>query len=361
MSHRDRLFIPSLPTRLRHRFAAAVPAVRLCRTRSCSLLAGASRTTAVAWRGAPAAGQRGIALVLVLWVIALLTVMALGLTTAQRTENALTRNQIDAARFRAQAEAVLALTALNLLTTPLETVPVEEVWVPSGSPRTLVLDGAELSVTLGNELSRLDLNRATKDQLAALIELAQGEDGYDETERDALADAIEDWRDADDLTQLNGAEDGDYDAAGLSYGAADEPFHSVEELRAVLGMTRELYRRLAPDLTVHNRSGRVEQRFASAHVLAALQGIALEDAEQLVLEREQPLLPDGQPARAVNRGGPLYRVRVAQAGTGLGRRQMEALVSVQRGGRPPFQVLWRRYGLLAEAEGVGDSVGDGVE
>ena len=291
---------------------------------------------------------RGIALVLVLWVIALLTVMALGLTTTQRTENALTRNQIEAARFRAQAEAALALTVLNLLTTPLEMVPVEEVWVPNAMPRSVVFDGVELTVTLSNEASRLDLNLATRDQLAALIELAQGEEGYDVAKRDALADAILDWRDEDDLTQLNGAEDGDYENAGLPYGAADEPFHSVEELREVLGMTRELYQRLAPDLTVYNDTENVEERFASAQVLAAIQGIPQDDAEQLVVERDQPVLPDGQTARQVNRGGPLYRVRVAPGGaTGAGW-QMEALVSVQRGQQPPFEVLWRRYGLLAE-------------
>jgi hypothetical protein len=38
---------------------------------------------------------------------------------------------------------------------------------------------------------------------------------------------------------------------------------------------------------------------------------------------------------------------VAEAGTGGGGRQMEALVRVERGGRAPFEVLWRRYGLLA--------------
>jgi general secretion pathway protein K len=295
-----------------------------------------------------ARAQRGIALVLVLWVIALLTVMALGLTTTQRTESALTRNQIDAARFRAHAEAALALTALNLLTTPLEMVPDEEVWIPNGVPRRLRFDGVELSVTLSNEASRIDLNRATREQLAMLIELAQGDEGYDETQRDALADAIVDWRDEDDLTQLNGAEDGDYEAAGLSYGAGDGPFNSVEELRQVLGMTRALYQRLAPDLTVYNQRGSVEQRFASAQVLAALQGIALDDAQQLVVDRDQPLLPGGEPVGATNRGGPLYRLRVSQVARDGAGRHMEALLLVQRGARPPFDVVWRRFGLLAE-------------
>jgi general secretion pathway protein K len=298
---------------------------------------------------APRVRQRGIALVLVLWVIALLTVMALGLTTAQRTENALTRNQIDAARFRAAAEAALGLTAMNLLSSPPETVPTEEIWLPNAVPRPLEFDGMELTVTLGNETSRIDLNRATPEQLAALIEFAQGEEGFDEAQRDAIADAIIDWRDEDDLTQLNGAEDGDYESAGMPYGARDARFSSVEELRQVLGMTRELYHRLAPDLTVDNPSGRVEQQFASAQVLAALSGIALEDAQELILARDQPVLDGGQALSRGNRGGPLYRVQVSQESSAGGSRSMEALLRVRGGEDPPFVVLWRRYGLVSQA------------
>jgi general secretion pathway protein K len=285
--------------------------------------------------------------VLVLWIIALLTIMALGLTTTQRTETALTRNQIDAARFRAHAEAALALTALNLLSTPTEATDPGAVWLPNGTAYPLIADGVELRVTLTNEASRIDLNSASRDQLAMLIELAQGEEGFDQTQRAALADAIVDWRDEDDLAQLNGAEDGDYEDAGLPYGAGDQPFNSVEELRQVLGMTRELYRRMAPHLTVHNETGRVEERFAAPEVLTAIQGIPLEDALELVTRRDQPLLPDGQQMRFGNRGGPLYRVRVETGRGDGGSRRMEALLRVQRGGTPPYEVLWRRFGLLA--------------
>lgn len=293
-----------------------------------------------------ASRQTGIALVLVLWIISLLTVMALGLTTTQRTESALTRNQLDGARFRALSEAAISLTVLNLLSTPLETVPDEAVWVPDGLPRTLIFDGSELTVTLYNEASRLDLNTATREQLATLIELAQGEAGFDETQRDALADAILDWRDADDLTQLNGAEDGDYEAAGLPYGARDEPFQSVDELQQVLGMPRALFERLAPDLSVDNETGQVDQQFASAHVLAAMQGLTLEDAQRFVDERNAPVLPGAEQPTAVNRGGPLYRIRVGVADADGVGRSMEALVQLQPGQMPPFEVRWRREGLL---------------
>lgn len=290
--------------------------------------------------------EQGIALVLVLWIISLLTVLALGLTTTQRTESALTQNQLDGARFRAAAEAVINLTVLNLLSTPVETVPAEAVWVPDGMPRPLLFDGMALTVTLYNEGSRLDLNTATREQLATLIELAQGEEGFDEAARDAMADAILDWRDEDDLALLNGAEDGDYDAAGLTYGARDEPFQSVDELRQVLGMTRELYQRLAPDLTVDNDGGGVDQQFASAAVLAVLQGLSLEDAQLYIEERNAAVVPGAEQVAAVNRGGPLYRIRVGLADATGATRSMEALVTLQRGQTPPYEVRWRRYGLI---------------
>jgi general secretion pathway protein K len=268
----------------------------------------------------------------------------------QRTESALTRNQIDGARFRALADAALNLVALDLLSTPLamdEMAEIDEMaaLIPDGTPRVLTFDGDQLEVRLFNETSRLDLNAATREQLATLIELAQGEEGYDEAQRDQLADAIIDWRDADDLTQLNGAEDGEYEASGLPYGARDEPFRSVEELRGVLGMTRALYRRIAPDLTVENPSGDVELSFASAAVLAALQGIALEDARRLVQERYQPVVPDGAQVRPLSRGGPLYRLRVSLVSSPSARRTMEYLFRVQPGEAWPVAVIWRRYGL----------------
>lgn len=294
---------------------------------------------------------------LVLWVLALLTVMALGLTTAQRTGSMLTANQLDGARFRAAADAMIGMTVLNLLTTPLEYGEAADVLVPDGRARPLRFDGQDLELTLYNEASRIDLNSATREQLVALIELAQGEEGFDPTQRDALADAILDWRDEDDLTMLNGAEDGDYEAAGYPYGARDDRFESVQELRQVLGMTPALYRRLAPSLSVDTGSGRVDERFASAEVLAAMQGLALDDAQRLVAEREQPVVPDAEVARPADRGGPLYRIRIAQRLAGGAGRAMEALVSVRGGGQPPYEVLWRRFGLLPEESAVSGEVG----
>lgn len=80
--------------------------------------------------------QCGIALVLVLWALALLTIIAVGLTTAQRTESTLAGNQLVGARFHALAEAGVSWAILNLLI-PVTIIDEEtEIWVPDGMPRS---------------------------------------------------------------------------------------------------------------------------------------------------------------------------------------------------------------------------------
>ncbi len=293
--------------------------------------------------GRPAA-QRGIALMLVLWVLALLTIIAVGLTAAQRTETTLAGNQLATVRFRAVAEAAVSFAILNLLAPATVLDEETDVWVPDGMARPWRFGGESLEIQVFNEASRIDLNVAGKELLVGLTAALE----LPEDEGAALADAVEDWRDLDDFTQLNGAEDGDYEAAGRSYGAKDRPFDSVEELQLVLGVDSELYRTLAPALTVDSGTPEVDQEFADPLVQAAVQGITLAEAE-LAQQEQQALIEDGaQEVVSLNRGGPLYRIRVTRLAEDEPGLSMEALVLVEPGDKPPFSLLWRRFGLVAE-------------
>lgn len=310
--------------------------------------------------------QRGIALMLVIWVLTLLTVMAVSMTATQRTELALTDNHVEEVRFRLHSDAALAFVAWQL-SQPLPLLdgatsagalalpPGEKdgaagnfaaedvleselaLWLPDGSAHEWQFAGTALTLTVFNERSRLALNQASAPTLAALLEaLAVPKD-----EALALADALIDWRDADHLTQLNGAEDDDYQTIGAAFGAKDEPLVAIEELQQVRGMTRELYQRLAPELTLADNGGNpaLVTEFASAAVLAATQGIPLAEA-QLQLQTR---------LRTPNRGGPLYRVVVTQAPavtTQVGR-SMEALLELTPGQTWPYLVYWRRFGMAS--------------
>jgi general secretion pathway protein K len=65
-----------------------------------------------------------------------------------------------------------------------------------------------------------------------------------------LDDAIQDWIDDNQNPgSMNGAEDGEYLNLAPPYRAADRPFTVVSELRAIRGMTPQVYDKLAPLVT----------------------------------------------------------------------------------------------------------------
>ncbi len=78
--------------------------------------------------------QSGIALVIVLWVIALLAVVAVSFTTATRSQANLVRNLVENAKAEALADAGLYRAILGLLE------PLSRQKKPVGSERERLLD-----------------------------------------------------------------------------------------------------------------------------------------------------------------------------------------------------------------------------
>lgn len=203
---------------------------------------------------------RGLALVLVLWLLALL----LGVVAAFALNSRIEALQGRSARSLAQAR-LAAQAGVELAAQRMADGIVERRLVPDGRPYRVQFDAALVTVQVQDITGRLNLNTAAPDTLALLFE-------YFEIEQEvalSLADAVADWRDPDDLVSLRGAEAPEYAAAGLRYGPANGPFTSVEELQRVLGIGQALYRQVAPFLTVHG-PGRVNATFAQAPVLFAL-------------------------------------------------------------------------------------------
>src|SRR5690606_34387524 len=114
---------------------------------------------------------------------------------------------------------------------------------------------------------KVDLNTADVDLLERLFVVV----GVEQVDAIAIASAIADWRDSDDLYQpKGGAEDPSYASAGLPWGAKDAQFDTVAEVEQVLGMTPQIYAKVAPLLTVYSGQARPDPNFASAEVLQAL-------------------------------------------------------------------------------------------
>jgi general secretion pathway protein K len=228
--------------------------------------------------------SRGVALLLVLWLLVLLTGVVSVFALTSRTEalqgNFLARST--QARYAAEAGVEVAVLRMQSGDDNLR-------WVPDGRRYDFNFDQARLQVKLLDESGKLDLNIAGADLLEGLMQQL----AVDPQRAQAVTGAILDWRDPDNLlSPQGGAEDSDYEAAGLPYGAKDRPFDTVAELQQVLGMDAALYRKLAPYLTVYSGLAQPNARYAPEPVLRAM-GLPDAQVAQLLAQRAawQPGLP----------------------------------------------------------------------
>ncbi len=281
--------------------------------------------------------SNGIALIVVLWVLVLLTIVVGVYAVLTRTESLQARYLFDTTAARYAAEAGVHRAVFELRNPDMETR-----WVADGRPYRVRFGEADIEIRISDESGRVDLNRADEEFLGELF-IANG---VEELEALHLAAAIADWRDADDLPRLYGAEIDEYIAAGYPYGPANEDFGSVEELQQVIGMTWELYTEIEDLLTVHGQA-QVNPAFAPVDVLALLPDMDRELAELFVAEREQHhpgelnalMMPTGQMVSLRSRGR-AYRIRVRAELDNDAWTMLEATVALGNTSRGrPFRVL----------------------
>jgi hypothetical protein len=204
--------------------------------------------------------QRGIALLMVLWALVLLALLATVFGGNARTEVFLARNLVE----NAQAEA-LADAGLYRAIAGLTKEPREGGFRGDGRVYTWLASGGEVRFSIRDEGGKIDINQASEILLRELF-VAVGV----EPKRSAdLADAIVDFRDEDSGKRPRGAEERDYVAAGLPYGPKNEPFELVDELIYVLGMTPDLYRKVASLVSVRGQESPHEYT-AAPEVWAAM-------------------------------------------------------------------------------------------
>jgi general secretion pathway protein K len=297
--------------------------------------------------------QRGIALVIVLWTIALLSVMAGGFAMSMRTHTRLTHNQVASAQARAMAEAGVQRAILEFLKPDQE-----RLWKADGSYQRWDLGGAAAYISVQDESGKVDLNTAQDELLRGLLRVV----GVEDETLDTVVDSLQDWKDPDDLQRANGAEQVEYERAGLRYRPKNAPFESVEELQQVLRVTPALYRRLYPFVTVHSQQPGVNPLVAPREVLLAVPGWDAAQVDSYLSLRAQftpglpqptppPALPQAQGGYLTARSTLTYGiVSIGSAPQGA-VATIRAVVRITRSPQQPATVLaWREAEPLPAKE-----------
>ncbi len=326
------------------------------------------------------ARQRGAALVLALLVFAIASAIIVGMhrdfdRVYQQAGNSMLAQQ--ASVYLRGAEELAAL-ALQLdfdqdSANEQRRDDLEEIWARDEVPYPLE-EGGWLSGYLEDLQGRFNLNSlaqrgaggegparftAAQRQFIRLL-LALDEPSLAEIEAIAITEAIGDWLDEDGEPRMEGAEDDYYFGLTPAYRSANRPMASVSELRAVKGVTAELYLALEPWVTVWPQvPAKLNVHTAPAKVLQSLGQddsllpLSEGDAEALVQYRlengfsdlddfmNHPALADRQQKMAEQRGllGESSDFFLLRAQVEVADRNMRLYSVLQREGRTVSAVV----------------------
>ena len=285
--------------------------------------------------------QNGIALVLVLWVLLLLTIITGSFALMARMDRLEAHSLLSGTQARMSAEAAINLAVLALRD------PLDETRMRAdGRVYQQELEGVLIEVSAIDERGKVDINAADELTLANLFI----GNGMDIDAAELLAAAVLDWRDQDELERVNGAEDDAYLAAGLQVGPANRAFMMTEELLQVIGMQYELYRKIEPGITTFSRTAQPDPAFAPVEALMAMPDITYDEAVNFVQERNSQVpgeslgtaLPNGVVVMEQGRGV-TYSIKARATMPNGVWEQLQATIRLggSRNGIPYRILRWR--------------------
>ncbi|OGW41296.1 MAG: hypothetical protein A2Y97_06750 [Nitrospirae bacterium RBG_13_39_12] len=233
--------------------------------------------------------EKGIALLLVLWVLTVLMVIVLSFSLMARTETLSALSFKEGLEKKFVAEAGIERGIMEIFYKRLynnQTVLLEgtEVWKTDSSPYSIQTGNLQYTVSIIDESGKVDINTISDVLLKNLFLNS----GAQQEEADTIVDSIMDWRDPDDLHRLHGAESDYYMSLPNPYKAKDANFDTLEELLLVKGMTPEILygdgkkKGIINFLTINSKTSQININAAPKEVLTSIPGITPEFADTII-------------------------------------------------------------------------------
>ncbi|MCK5091131.1 MAG: type II secretion system minor pseudopilin GspK [Gammaproteobacteria bacterium] len=237
--------------------------------------------------GALKCGQKGVALITAMLVVALATVAAIAMTSRQQLDIRRTGNTLHADQASLYALGG-ELWAKDILRKDLKSDKndnelidtLDENWAKTLPPTPI--EGGQISGNIEDLQARFNLNNLYKEpsgdqdleenkpiidadleyfkRLLRILELEE-----------QLAQAIADWIDPDTNARFpDGSEDIEYLNMQIPYRTGNTRMASPSELRLIKGVTREVYKKLVPFVSTLPEYTPINVNTASAEIIAAL-------------------------------------------------------------------------------------------
>jgi len=262
--------------------------------------------------------RQGVALILVLWVIMVLSLLISGFAFTMHVETQVA--SFSRKEFKAEmlARSGIEVARMQLLlhdksATEAGFDALNQAWVTNQDFYVdHELGEGKFNVVVTDEERKLPVNNLTAVQWHKLLDVL----GVDPVDADVIVDSTLDWIDPTDLHRLNGADNTYYGQLVPPYKKKGGPMDRVEELLLVRGVTKELFDGTPAtgkdqpghpglrDVLTTFTAGQVNVNTASSEVLQAL--LNIDDTQAtLVLQRRDgedgvPATDDDAPFRSVD-------------------------------------------------------------
>jgi type II secretory pathway component PulK len=232
----------------------------------------------------PLGSERGIAMLMVLWVIIFLSFICAEFSWTMRTETATTINFKEGTQAYYAAEAGINRAIIELLrasagarefasddSTTDDTEDTDDrdgtddmgdvhdsqdedieniddapvFWFAGGGPYRFEVGDFYCEVSIIDESNKININdflEQSKKDPTKLKDLLETRIGLEGDERDIVADALIDWWDKDnDVTGEFGAEDSYYESLDVPYRCRNAALPTIEDCLSVHGVTEEIF------------------------------------------------------------------------------------------------------------------------
>lgn len=218
------------------------------------------------------AGDResGFVLLVVLWVLTSAVILVASFNTAARSGASSAISEIGLTQSEALLDAGLEIAAAHLIDQD-----EKRRWPGDGAIHSVAFAGADLTITLQDANSLIDLNQSDEKLLLSFF----GKLTNSTTKAAQYTDVIVKARDA-----LSGDKQTARDAILRgSQGAqtSQAAFIDVEQLGRTKGIPRDVFERAAPFLTVFSRDGMIYPMSAPETVLEAIPNLNRADIEKI--------------------------------------------------------------------------------
>ena len=259
------------------------------------------------------AGDKGFALLVVLWSLVLISLLTAQILASGRTAMALADNVRAGAALRARADGAINEALFHLLSGGTAH------WPPDGSEHLLNAGGVPVAVKIRLLDNKINPNLASTALLAGLFQAC----GAARAQAFQLADAVVQWRSQAVSQQAGQSEIAQYKQAGLPFGPPGQPFNDTSEMAYVIGMPPGLLARAEPYMSLY-QAGDPNPEDSDAVVRQALTLAGQTGVSSTGYASTQPVVSITATAQGAG-GLAVHRVAIIGIATGDGPYQFLSL------------------------------------